>query len=246
MTTIEAVGVVIPARDEEASLPAALASVAAASQDIGCSVTTVVVCDSCRDRSAEVASAAGALVVETRVGCPGGARRVGVDVAALHLRHVSSSALWIASTDADCVVRVDWLRTHRSAAEAGWDGYIGEVAVPDWSEWPGALPDLYEHHYRRAGRPPPVHGANLGVRLDAYMGVGGFRPVAHGEDQLLIDCLIAAGYSVLASRDEPVQTSARRVARAGHGFSAHLRSLERQILAPQHASPDPPVTPLLS
>ncbi len=118
------------------------------------------------------------------------------------------------------------------AAEAGWEGYAGEVVVPDWTDWPDALPGVYERHYRRPGRLPPVHGANLGVRLDAYLAVGGFPVVACGEDQMLVDRLTAEGYRVLASSDEPVHTSARRTARAGGGFSSHLRALELEIVPP--------------
>lgn len=224
---------VIPARDEEAALPAALAAVDLAAQAVDLPVTTVVACDTCSDRTVAVAGAAGARVVETAAGCAGGARRVGVAVAAVLFGSVAPGELWVASTDADSTVRADWLSTHLTAADAGWDAYAGEVVVPDWSGWSDALSGAYERRYRRPGRRPPVHGANLGVRLDAYLAVGGFPAVTSGEDQLLVERLVRAGYSVMASAVAPVHTSARRSARARDGFSGYLRALELDLLAEQ-------------
>ena len=224
---MRAVAVVIPARDEQTALPAALAAVDAAARNLDCPVTIVVVCDTCGDRTAEIAQASGAHVVETTVGCAGGARRAGVTAAAGLLTHLSPTGVWVASTDADSIVSADWLTTHVEAGRAGWDAYAGEVEVLDWDGWSAALPDAYERRYRHPGRRAPVHGANLGVRLDAYLAVGGFPAVACGEDEVLVERLIEAGYSVLASPFAPVHTSARRVARVRGGFSTYLGTLEQ-------------------
>lgn len=224
---MKAVAVVIPACDEERVLPAALAAADAAARYVDCPVTTIVVCDSCVDHTAEMAHAAGAHVLETTVGCAGGARRAGVARARELLADVAPEGLWVASTDADSIVRADWLTTHLDAARDGWDAYTGEVVVLDWDGWSEAMPDAYERRYRQPGRRPPVHGANLGVRLDAYLAVGGFPPVACGEDELLVTRLIEAGYAVLASPCAPVHTSARRVARVRGGFSTYLSELEQ-------------------
>ena len=88
MSVPRTVAVVVPARDEEALLPACLASLRAAlarlgavHPDVRCRV--FVVLDSCRDGSAEVVGQqpdVTALVVEA--GTVGAARAVGVDAAA--------------------------------------------------------------------------------------------------------------------------------------------------------------------
>ncbi len=230
---MRAIAVVIPARDEEATIAAALVAVDAAAQAVDLPVTTVVACDTCSDQTARVAEAAGAHVIETTAGCAGGARRAGVTAAAALLSALAPQELWVASTDADSIVRADWLSTHLSAAAQGWDAYAGEVHVPDWSGWPEALAGAYERRYRRPGRKPPVHGANLGVRLDAYLAVGGFPVVPYGEDRVLVERLTRSGRSVMTSSCAPVHTSARRVARARGGFSGHLRALELEILPDQ-------------
>lgn len=227
---MRAVAVIIPARNEEAALPAALASVEAAARAVDLPVTTVVACDSCSDRTAEVARAAGAHVVQTTSGCAGGARSAAVAASLALLPDVPQDKVWVASTDADSLVGVDWLTTHLSAAERGWDAYAGEILVPDWSGWHDAVSIAYERRYRRPGRRPPVHGANLGVRLDAYLAVGGFPAFGSGEDQMLVERLTFAGYGVLSSSVAPVHTSARRVARALGGFSGYLQALELEIL----------------
>ncbi len=240
---MKAVAVIIPARNEEAALPAALAAVEAAARAVDCPVTTVVVCDTCSDRTADVASEAGAHVVQTTVGCAGGARRLGVSTATALLTSVSATELWVASTDADSIVRADWLATHLLAAGEGWHAYAGEVVVPDWSGWSEDLPGAYHRRSKRPGRRPPVHGANLGIRLDAYEAVGGFDAVACGEDQELVDRLSRAGYRVLASADAPVHTSARRVARVHGGFSTYLLSLELETLPERQTTARQMTTP---
>lgn len=228
---MRAIAVVIPARDEEAAIGAALAAVDVAVRAVDRPVTTVVACDTCNDGTVDVAAAAGAHVIEIAAGCAGGARRAGVAAATALLGDLSPNELWVASTDADSTVRADWLSTHLSAAESGWDAYAGEVLVPDWSGWPDALSGAYERRYRRPDRQPPVHGANLGVRLDAYLAVGGFPVVTCGEDRFLVERLMRSGYSVMTSSLAPVHTSARRVARAHGGFSAHLRAVEMELLS---------------
>ncbi|MFD8905654.1 hypothetical protein ACFV0K_12390, partial [Streptomyces sp. NPDC059586] len=66
--------VVVPAHDEEALLPAALAAIGRAARHpaVGATrVLTVVVADACRDRTAAVARDAGALVVDAAFRNPG-------------------------------------------------------------------------------------------------------------------------------------------------------------------------------
>ena len=76
-----------------------------------------------------------------------------------------------------------------------------------------------------------VYGANLGVRADAYLDVGGFPPDGAGEDHGLWGRLRAAGYTLAQPVGVRVRTSARLHGRADGGLAGLLRSLHH---------PDPP------
>jgi hypothetical protein len=216
--------VVIPAHDEQTLLPPALRSVFAAAAAVApVPVEVVVVADACTDRTAALAAAAGATVVTIA------ARNVGLARAA-GMRHALRRAPdWLATTDADSRVRPDWLRWHLGHARAGADLLAGTVVVDDWSAWPPHLAAVYERGYRSAAL--HAHGANLGVAAHAYRLAGGFPPVRHGEDEALIARVRRTGGRVVADSRCPVVTSARRHARAPHGFAAHLATLADQATA---------------
>jgi Glycosyl transferase family 2 len=76
---IRAVGVVVPAHDEEELLPLCLASLREAAQALrGTEVHLVVVADACRDLTAQVARRGGASVVAVEARNVGTARAAGV------------------------------------------------------------------------------------------------------------------------------------------------------------------------
>lgn len=221
MTGIAAVVVAVPARDEEQRLPAALQSIGAALPPVSV-VVVVVAADACVDRTAAVAEAHGALVVRCDRGRVGGARdaavRAGVEAAGL-----PPQAVWIANTDADCVVPRDWLAVHLAAARTGAVLLRGSVRpddelAPELSRaWRLANPPLDPHPY--------VHGANLGVRADAYLAAGGFPDAPVDEDVALVLAVEALGLPVLSTDLAPVRTSGRLDGRTGSGFAAYLRQL---------------------
>ena len=68
-----------------------------------------------------------------------------------------------------------------------------------------------------------MHGANLGVRADAYLAAGGFRTVAEHEDVGLVETLRAAGAPIDSTDRAPVTTSARSTGRVPGGFAGYLR-----------------------
>ena len=71
-----------------------------------------------------------------------------------------------------------------------------------------------------------VHGANLGVRADAYQAVGGWGlHVMVGEDHELVRRLTAAGLTVTRDTDTTVVTSSRTVGRVPAGFATRLAQL---------------------
>lgn len=143
----------------------------------------------------------------------------------------SPERTWLLSTDADSTVPPDWVSAcltqacaTRSAAMAGLvelvDWYASCPAREEYDRIiaAGMQPDGHTH----------VYAANLAVRLDAYLAVGGFPSVPHGEERVLRDRLLAAGWPVHTSLAPAVRTSGRMPGRAEHGLGALLSRLERE------------------
>ncbi|SDO77037.1 Glycosyltransferase like family 2 [Klenkia soli] len=230
------IGVVVPARDEAGVLPACLAAISRAARHpelAGVAVRVVVVADRCTDGTAALAAAAGALVVEAHGETVGDARHAGASALLAEAAEAGTrpARVWVASTDADSRVPADWLALQRAAAESGVDAVLGLVRVEDWTGHPPHVAAAFAHAYDswRAAGPaalhPHVHGANLGVRGDAYLAVGGFPPLAVSEDAALVGALLLAGRTVLRTPAGTVVTSGRRRPRATGGFGADLDRL---------------------
>ncbi|MFJ7999711.1 glycosyltransferase [Streptomyces sp. NPDC096310] len=224
--------VIIPAHNEEALLSEALEAIRTASRHPALQrvrVLTVVAADSCVDGTAATAWQTGAQVVPVSYRNPGRARAAAADLA---LKTMGGPAgCWLASTDADSTVPPSWLAFQYARACEGWDAVVGTVTVTDW---PPHVPGLAGRHHRHydATRPahgpwlhPHVHGANLGVRAEAYTAVGGFPPLGAGEDHGLVAALSAGRHRILRTSDCPVVTSGRLHPRARGGFGNHLARL---------------------
>ncbi len=230
MTTPAAVAVVIPARDEEALLPACLDSVARAVEALdvahpGIRARVVVVLDSCRDRSAEIVAArSGVTAVAVQAGVVGLARAAGVEAADAWACTLAPGPVWIANTDADTVVPPHWLIGQVRLAGEGQQLVVGTVRPQ-----PGDLTveemEAWRERHSTADGHEHVHGANLGFSLDAYRAVGGFRPLAVHEDVDLVASLRDARVAWVATGAIPVTTSGRRSGRAPDGFAAYLGAL---------------------
>lgn len=214
--------VVVPVHDEEELLAACLASVGEASGAAGVPVDVVVVLDDCRDGSAALARAAGVRTVTVRAGAVGAARAAGI-AAGLVRCAGDPGAVWIACTDADTVVPAHWLRTQRALADAGADVVVGTVRPDPRDLTPRQLAAW--RSTRVAGRPNGhVHGANLGIRADAYVRAGGFAPLVEHEDVDLVARLRADRGTVVRAADEvDVVTSGRTVGRTPGGYAGYLR-----------------------
>ena len=230
-TVISAVTVVVPARDEQDEIGGCLDSLTAARAELhrrtGVRSRVVVVLDDCRDATAAVvAQHAGIELRLVHEGSVGAARRagtVGLPTAPVH---------WLASTDADCRVPVDWLVRMVAHADAGADLVLGTVRPS-----PAGLPTavhrawLAAHHEGDGHR--HVHGANLGIRASVYAATGGWAPLATHED---VDLVARAerrpDVRVRRCGDLAVETSSRTRGRAPNGFAAYLVELAAGLSQP--------------
>jgi glycosyltransferase involved in cell wall biosynthesis len=225
---IQLVGVIVPAHNEQELLPACLASLRQAKRILrGTPVHLVVVADACRDQTAAAARRGGASVVRIDARSVGAARAAGAREVLRRAAHLDPADIWLATTDADTVVPASWLRQQASYASQGWDAVVGTVRVADWSGYqPGTRSQFRERYDGGTGPHPHVHGANLGIRASAYLMADGFPAVPTAEDHALVAALTAGGSRVLRTRALSVVTSARRAARAPHGFGQYLAELD--------------------
>jgi cellulose synthase/poly-beta-1,6-N-acetylglucosamine synthase-like glycosyltransferase len=226
---IRQVAVIVPAADEQDRIGRCLAAIAAAAahlsrREAGIGVEVIVALDGCRDATAAIcATFPGVTTVTITSRNVGAARRAGTQ-AALRRRAGPARELWLAATDADSAVPADWLTAMVAAEGRGVRLVLGTVLPgPDLS--PAARARWQAGHHLRDGH-PHVHGANLGIRADAYLALGGWAPLAAGEDADLARRAAAAGWLPISRTAAiPVVTSARRAGRAPRGFSSYLRAL---------------------
>ena len=225
---IRTLAAVVPVADEQASLPDCLTALQRSRSEFerrfhrAVRLRTVVVLDGCTDGSAEIAAVAGVETVVISARRVGAARRAG----AAHVLRTAGPAesVWLANTDADSQVPVDWLAGMLELADEGADLVLGTVR-PD-SDLPGTtLTAWYDAHVLADGH-PHVHGANLGIRASAYEALGGWPDRTFGEDELLVARAAAQpGLSIARTARFPVSTSTRLRARTPYGFSSYLRGL---------------------
>jgi hypothetical protein len=131
---------------------------------------------------------------------------------------------WLANTDADCVVPINWLTDHLAIAGQRIDGVAGIVDIDSYSEHDSCVQERFQlsYHIHADGTHPHVHGANLGVRADAYLLAGGWSALETGEDHDLWHRLRQTSHHLLSAAKLLVTTSGRRLGRAPHGFAEAL------------------------
>lgn len=105
---------------------------------------------------------------------------------------------------------------------------MGTITPDDFAGWPPGTGARFARGYDPRAGHRHVHGANLGVRADAYAAVGGFRALDAHEDVDLVTRLEASGRPIVWGAHAPVRTSTRRIGRAEQGFAAYLRRLADQ------------------
>jgi glycosyltransferase involved in cell wall biosynthesis len=221
---IERVGVVVPAHNEEALLPACLEAISAASAQVEIPVLVVVALDNCDDGTRSIGlEHPWVTLVELQAGNVGRARAAGVAAVLQWADGTPLERLWLATTDADSVVPPHWLAGQCALAAAGWEVVLGTVDVADWSEHHVDVAPRWSAGYQPVEDHAHVHGANLGCSAAAYLDAGGWAPLAIDEDVALVDAM--AHRRVIRTASLPVVTSARRDPRAAGGFGDALRAL---------------------
>jgi glycosyltransferase involved in cell wall biosynthesis len=179
------VSVVIPARNEADRIAAVIRSVQAQATR-GVDLEILLVDDGSQDKTAAVARAAGARVVELGAGGNGGnpayARNRGA---------AESTGDPIIFLDADCTPDPDWLAHLLASHDSGADVVGGALDLPPhlaisarcdyYSGW------YHVHSARRAGEVPNHPPGNLSVRRDVFLVSGGFteqQPIAYAHEEL--------------------------------------------------------------
>jgi cellulose synthase/poly-beta-1,6-N-acetylglucosamine synthase-like glycosyltransferase len=228
------VGVVIPARNEESGIERCIRSVLASCDACAGSDESwiVVVADCCTDRTAELARRildGQGTVIECSIGSPGAVRRTGVAEVLRHFDGKDPGRVWLANTDADTHVPRDWIDTHLRHADANAEAVAGIIQL-DPEGLRDDVKEMFSRTYELAsnGTHAHVHGANLGVRADAYLDVGGWSDLAVAEDHCLWRRLMHRGWRLLSPVGSVVLTSGRLEGRASGGFADALR---RELLS---------------
>lgn len=195
-----AVSVVVPARNEEAHLPATLDSIRGMETEL--TYELIVVDGGSEDRTWAVAESRGATVVD------GGGGGIG------HGRHVGARRAagdWYAFVDADTVVDPDYLDAMLSFVRER-----GLVAAAARCRMPGLRSKPMQATINRAFprlASPVLPGFSCFVDADAYRAVGGF-PNVPNEDTAFSRKLARHGPTGYHPR-ALVETSARRIERSG-------------------------------
>lgn len=222
------IAVLIPARNEEELLPRCLHSVQASRSLLPstCTSDVIVISDSSSDRTHEIAESilgGSGAVVCTGVGVVGTARALAASIALQRFAGRPEDC-WFANTDADCEVPIRWLTDQLCTAARGFHAVAGIVDVHDFSEHQSQVAQRFRDTYliEPDGTHPHVHGANLGVRADAYLRAGGWASLATAEDHDLWGRLHASGHARVSDAALQVVTSGRRVGRAPLGFADAL------------------------
>ena len=225
---IAAIGVVVPAHNEEQTIGPCLSALADALRGIRLPTRVCVVADRCTDATVPLVRAVlpEAMIHVVDDNLPlGSLRDLGMR-AVLGDHHPAD--VWLLGTDADTRVCPDWVRNQLAHAEAGADAVTGLVDLLDAAHLTASLRTRYAEIVSAGLLPEShnhVHGANFGVRASAFLAVGGYRPLHTGEDRDLWFRLLDAGYCLRQPLDLHVRTSSRLVGRARGGLADMLATL---------------------
>lgn len=222
--------VAIPARDEVASIGQCIRSVDQAAAEVPIPVLVVVAADACGDDTFAVARDTSTeyceLVVIRGVWGRAGAARAAAVGHALDQMRSDVGPVWIANTDADCVVPTMWLRTQLDLATEV-DAVAGIVELDPVSTASTMLEAFTASYELDGDHHSHVHGANIGMCAAAYLAVGGWcLHTVVGEDHVIWNALRDVGRRVRQTTRLRVLTSARTRSRVVGGFATNLENLD--------------------
>jgi glycosyltransferase involved in cell wall biosynthesis len=227
---IGAVVVAVPARNEELRIVASVHSILAAAEATVPRVAVVVsvATDSCTDGTIELLEAIAersslVRIVSGSWQSAGRARHAAVlhGLHSIELTGCRPRQTWIATTDADTQVPFDWLASQLRFAALGYDAVAGTVELCDDSDRTEELLARFARNYKvdPCGTHTHVHGANMGIRADAYLAAGGFPSVQKSEDRLLWNEVVRLNHRVISPVGLTVATSGRLKGRVVGGFA---------------------------
>lgn len=230
--------VVMPAHDEAGTIEAALTAVRASALHAGIWLRLIVVADACTDETARLARSAGAEVVVIEANNVGAARAAGFDHALSRPADSRDSPTttdastpagepWLATTDADSQVPLDWFSRQAEHRDRGADVVLGTVILaPVLGTDPVGRAWAADYAQQITGsRHSHIHGANLAFTAQAYRAVNGFSSLADDEDVDLVTRLRRSDAVLVTATDMPVMTSRRTTGRAPRGFAQTLGAL---------------------
>lgn len=237
------IAICIPVRDEAGELPKLFAALDGLERPLRAAIHVCLLLDGCSDASPALADAYRArsaceVTVAHVAPSTANAGRARHCAMMLGLAAIGGDGGLLLTTDADSLPSPQWLRTMADALDQA-DVVAGRIVRTGTR--PSALQDRIETYYdalfalRRRLDPVPweagkthhhAGGANMGFRLEAYRTLGGFAPLASGEDSRLIDDAGRAGLRVRRDAASVVHTSDRRDGRALGGLALALRQCD--------------------
>ncbi|HET7478966.1 MAG TPA: glycosyltransferase family A protein [Rubrobacteraceae bacterium] len=251
--------VVVPARNEEALIPACLEALAFQQHIVPEEYEVLLVLDRCEDatetRAHEFAAAHPSLRLHFFNGPglgAGHARRVGMEAACQRLHDLGRSEGLIASTDADTVVSPDWLSAQLEAVSRGARAIGGRIHLAHDDSLPESVREWHAEYgrtrYERLLAEPNFRGrvehwqfsgASLALTAAVYREVGGLEPLPSLEDEHLERLLRRRDIPIDYLLSVKVTTSPRLVGRAERGLS-HDLALAAGRLASRSTGPSAP------
>jgi glycosyltransferase involved in cell wall biosynthesis len=230
--------VVVPAKDEAERVGRCIAALGDQRGVDPAGYEVILVLDACSDHTGAHALVAAPPslrlhVIETDGRGAGYARRAGMELASERLHALARPRGLVASTDADTVVRPDWLVAQLDLLAAGAHAIGGRIdLLPDEAALLPAAAiaarrrSLIVRHQRARATGDAEHGhfsgASLSLTAQAYAYVGGLEPRVALEDEALERALGRHGVPIVRSNAVRVETSARTDGRAPLGLAHDL------------------------
>lgn len=191
---------VVPAHNEELLLPATLASIDAAAQDVDATYEIVVASDASTDATVQVAQQAGARVVEVDLRQIAAVRNAGA---------AASTGERLIFVDADTLVNAQLIEATLAAFDAGVVGGGCEVKLegklPLWSKLAMlTFGFVYSRVKQRAA------GCYVFATRQAFDAVGGFDQTLYAAEEIAISQALKRQGKFVVLR-ESVRTSGRKI-----------------------------------